>query len=61
MFQSRNRNWRLRLLFSMTSSSVIVSFPLQLQDTPIKSRFFKNSHPRAPDPTMNILASCSFF
>ncbi|BAT03351.1 Os07g0692950 [Oryza sativa Japonica Group] len=61
IFQSRNRNWRLKLLFSMTSSSVIVSFPLGLQDTPIKARFFKNSHPRAPDPTTKVFASSSFF
>ena len=27
IFQSRNRNWRLRLLFSMTSSSVTVTKP----------------------------------
>uniref|UniRef100_A0A2P2KKV6 Ubiquitin-activating enzyme E1 1 n=1 Tax=Rhizophora mucronata TaxID=61149 RepID=A0A2P2KKV6_RHIMU len=61
IFQSRKRNCLLRLLFSMTSSSVIVSFPCLPQLTPIKAIFFKNSQPRAPDPTMKTLASSSFF
>ncbi|PKI51286.1 hypothetical protein CRG98_028315 [Punica granatum] len=61
IFQSRKRNCLLRLLFSITSSSVTVSFPRSPHDTPIRATFFKNSQPNAPDPTINTLASSSFF
>mmetsp|Transcript_1642 Transcript_1642/g.4047 ORF Transcript_1642/g.4047 Transcript_1642/m.4047 type:complete len:430 (+) Transcript_1642:1975-3264(+) len=55
MFQSLNRNWRDRLLFSMVSSSVTVSTPLSFGPVamPIMAKFLRNSQPRAPAPTRN--------
>lgn len=52
MSQSRKRNCLLRLLFSMTSSSVTVTWPLPTPK-PIIAKFLMNSHPRAPAPTRN--------
>lgn len=60
MCQLRNRNCRLRLLFSMTSSSVTVTSPASPQAMPIIAKFFRNSHPSAPAPTRNSFRDCSF-
>ena len=53
MFQSRNRNWRDRLDFSITSSSVTVTEPSAEHARPISAKFLMNSHPSAPAPTRN--------
>ena len=60
MFQSRKRNCLLRLLFSMTSSSVTVTVPAP-EATPIMAKFLRNSQPRAPAPTKKSCRSPSFF
>ncbi len=60
MSQSLKRNCLLRLLFSMTSSSVMVISPIDPLDTPISAKFFANSQPSAPAPTRNTLRSSSF-
>lgn len=60
MFQSRNRNCRDRLLFSMTSSSVTVMTPESRVAMPIRAKFLRNSQPRAPAPTRNRFSFCSF-
>ncbi len=53
MFQSRNRNWRDKLDFSITSSSVTVTVPSVPQLSPISANALMNSHPSAPAPTRN--------
>ena len=56
-----NKNWRFKLLVSILSLSVTTtSFPL-LIDIPIKAKFFKNSHPRAPAPIIKMFESSIFF
>lgn len=57
ILMSLNKNCRLRLLFSMTSSSVTVTVPVGEVATPIMAKFFRNSHPKAPAPTRNSFRS----
>ena len=58
MCQLRKRNWRERLDFSMTSSSVTVTRPPSaLAPTPIIAKFLRNSQPSAPAPTRKTLSA----
>ena len=56
-----NKNCLLRLLVSILSLSVTIKFLPLAVDIPIKAKFFKNSHPKAPAPIMKILDSSIFF
>mmetsp|Transcript_29787 Transcript_29787/g.97491 ORF Transcript_29787/g.97491 Transcript_29787/m.97491 type:complete len:300 (+) Transcript_29787:2674-3573(+) len=56
---SRNRNCRFRLLFSMLSMSVTVTWPSSPVHMPIMARFLRNSQPSAPQPTMKVRADAS--
>lgn len=52
---SLNKNYLLRLETSMTSGSVRIILPLV--PSPIIAKFFNNSHPIAPAPTIKSLQS----
>jgi len=45
----RNKNYRFKFVSSIVSISTIDSYL-----KPIKTRFFKISHPKPPAPTINI-------
>ena len=53
---SRKRNWRLRLETSMRSLSVTCRTPLSPKHRPMSAKFFMNSQPSAPQPTMKTCA-----
>jgi hypothetical protein len=50
----------LKLLFSITSSSVTVMTPFSPHATPIIAKFLNSSQPRAPQPTMKYFKLASF-
>lgn len=60
MFALRKRNCLDRLLFSITSSSVIVTLPAAPHPTPMSAKFLMNSHPSAPAPTRKTFSDSSF-
>ena len=47
----RNKNCRLRFDFSMISKSVTVIRPGEAVPAPSRAKFFRSSHPIAPQPT----------
>ena len=52
-----NKNCLLRLEFSIWSGSVRVILPFYPVPKPIIAKFFKSSHPMAPEPIMNSFIS----
>ena len=56
----RNKNWRFRLDFSISSMSVSVNDPASPVPTPMRAKFLINSQPSAPAPTMKTLSAAIF-